>query len=422
MIFKNKYLNDINTLFSASVLAAITPILVSPILTRQYSPEDFGAFAFFIAITDILLVLATFQFASAIVIPKKDSKAINLLAVSVAITAIVSTCALALAAIVYWLNIGNFGGAIIHNHLIFIPLLIFFSALYTTLYLWQNRMGRYKTISAARIASVSSIALISVLFGLITFGAMGLILAVIIGKCIGVIFLFYKLMINDWRLLKKIKFKQMLGVAVENKNFPIFTVPAGLFNMFSWQVPAIMFKIFFSISVLGFYDLCHRVLAAPTSLVGTAVQDVFKVRASKDYAEQGSCKKIYIYTLLYLTIVATALFLPLYLFAPGLFKIVFGANWGVAGEYAQVLIPYLAIRFIAGPLGYILYIANKQHIDLIWQSLLSVALFSSIYYGCQSGDPTVALTYLSYSGASLYFVYIVLLYYYSSNRVVVKSD
>lgn len=416
MVLNNKYLNNIATLFSGSILASVAPILVAPILTRQYSPEDFGVFAFFIAATDILIVFSTMRLAFAIVIPKMDSKAMELLAACVGIALIITTISLLIALTVYWSNITILGSTIIHDYLIFIPIQILFSALYTTLYSWHNRMGRYKSIAIARVISVSSIAIISILFGIISFGPAGLIMGVIFGRAIGVVFLFYKLLTKDMSLIKEFKFNRVIASTMEHKNFPLYSVPAGLFNMFSWQVPAIMLKTFFNLSVLGWYDLCHRVLGAPTALIGTAIQDAFKIRAAQDFAQQGNCRRIYLFTLSFLIAIAIILFIPLYLVAPTLFKVVFGANWALAGVYAQILIPFIAIRFVSGPLSYVLFIANKQHVDLVWQAVLSITLFSSIFYGGQSGDPLKALTYLSYSGATMYFIYIVLSYYYALDR------
>jgi O-antigen/teichoic acid export membrane protein len=422
MVLKNKYFNNIATLFSGSLLASVTPILVAPILTRQYTPEDFGVFAFFIAATDILIVFSTLRLAFAIVIPKSDSKAMDLLAACVAIALIVSIISLLIALTVYWSNITILGSTIIHDFLIFIPMQILFSALYTTLYSWHNRMGRYKSIAIARVISVSSIAVISILFGIISFGPAGLIMAVIFGKAIGVGFLSFKLVTNDMSLLKEFKFDRVFASTMEQKKFPLFSVPAGLFNMFSWQVPAIMLKTFFNLSVLGLYDLCHRVLAAPTALIGTAIQDAFKVRAAQDFAQQGNCRRIYLFTLSFLIATAIIIFVPLYFVAPTLFEVMFGANWAVAGVYAQILIPFIAIRFVSGPLSYVLFIANKQQVDLVWQAALSITLFTAIYYGGQSGDPLKALTYLSYSGASMYFIYTVLSYYYASDRGQPKTE
>ena len=48
---KSDFIKNILELATGTSIAQFIPILISPILTRIYTPEDFGLFALFIAIT-----------------------------------------------------------------------------------------------------------------------------------------------------------------------------------------------------------------------------------------------------------------------------------------------------------------------------------------------------------------------------------
>ena len=63
-------------------LAQAIPIAISPILTRLYTPEEFGIFALYIAITAILTILVTGRYELAIMLPKEDEDAVNILSIS----------------------------------------------------------------------------------------------------------------------------------------------------------------------------------------------------------------------------------------------------------------------------------------------------------------------------------------------------
>jgi O-antigen/teichoic acid export membrane protein len=74
------FASDILKLVSGTAFAQIITILASPILTRLYSPEAFGFLAIFISITSIVGVIACMRYELAIMLPKSDEKAANLLA------------------------------------------------------------------------------------------------------------------------------------------------------------------------------------------------------------------------------------------------------------------------------------------------------------------------------------------------------
>ena len=56
---------------TGTTLAQAIPILLSPALTRLYSPESFGALGAYIAASAILIVIATGKYENALLIQKK---------------------------------------------------------------------------------------------------------------------------------------------------------------------------------------------------------------------------------------------------------------------------------------------------------------------------------------------------------------
>jgi O-antigen/teichoic acid export membrane protein len=62
-------------LFAGTAIAQAIPVAISPILTRLYSPEEFGLFALFFSISNLLGVIATARYELAIVLPKDEEDA-----------------------------------------------------------------------------------------------------------------------------------------------------------------------------------------------------------------------------------------------------------------------------------------------------------------------------------------------------------
>ena len=67
----SKIQKNIATLVTGTMIAQAIPIAISPILTRLYTPAEFGSFALYMSIVSILVVIATARYELAIVLPKK---------------------------------------------------------------------------------------------------------------------------------------------------------------------------------------------------------------------------------------------------------------------------------------------------------------------------------------------------------------
>ena len=83
---KSEFSQNVLTLMTGSTLSQAIPIAISPILTRIYTPEDFGLYAVYIAIITILGTIVSGRYELAIMLPKKDEDAINIFALGLVIT------------------------------------------------------------------------------------------------------------------------------------------------------------------------------------------------------------------------------------------------------------------------------------------------------------------------------------------------
>jgi O-antigen/teichoic acid export membrane protein len=69
------------------------------------------------------------------------------------------------------------------------------------------------------------------------------------------------------------------------------------------------------------------------------------------------------------------------IYAPELFSFVFGEKWLVAGQFAQIMIPAIALRFIVSTLSSTLGATKNNKIGAIWKIIyfVSTILVLSIY-------------------------------------------
>ena len=76
-ILKSEFIRNVVTLITGTTVANVLPIAAAPILTRIFTPKDFGLFAFYFSMVTILAVFTTARYELAITLPKKKKLCIS---------------------------------------------------------------------------------------------------------------------------------------------------------------------------------------------------------------------------------------------------------------------------------------------------------------------------------------------------------
>ena len=79
---ESDYKKNVLTLVLGRVVGQALPILMTPFLTRMYSPEEFGIFAVYNTIVTILAMIASGRYCLAIILPNKEIDAKKLVIIS----------------------------------------------------------------------------------------------------------------------------------------------------------------------------------------------------------------------------------------------------------------------------------------------------------------------------------------------------
>ena len=400
---KSEFKRNVLTLFTGTVIAQAIPIAISPILTRLYSPEEFGLFALYMGLAAVLSVIVTGRYDLAVMLPKDDDAAANLVILSLVISVIVSLLTLG----VIFLTSSNIASVLgkpeIEKWLFLLPITIFLIGIYQSLNSWNNRKKRYATLAKNRIYQSSSISLAQVSGGLISGSGFLLIIGDLIGKIISTFILAFKTWKLDSSKFLNTKKSKKWTLAKRYKKFPIFDTGATLANVSAYQMQNILFPIFYGLASAGFYFLVIRVLQAPLSLISASLTDVYKQKLTDPKTTDDDLKRYYKKMFVFLFSTGLPLLVVFMLIGKTLFSLVFGSEWRVAGEYAIILAPMFFIRFIASPLSYFLYLKEKQDIDMLGNVVFFIVGLSSIIFSNSIKD---AVLYMSISFSLLYIAYI----------------
>jgi len=363
---QSEFGRNVLTLMTGTTIAQAIPVAISPILTRMYSPEDFGLLALFVAVTSIFGSVANGRYELAIMLPKKDEDAINIFALGFIITTSLSLILLALVVLFndYFTKFLNNDD--ISLWLYFVPLTVFFSGIYNILSYFNNRKKQYKDLATSIIIKSIVTAIIQLSIGFLKGGVVGLISGQIVSQFFANTTLLLNI-IRDKLLVSKISKVKIVALAKRYKDFPKYTMWAALANTSSLHLTNILIGSFYGGATIGYYFLVQKVLSMPTTLIGRSISGVFFQHATKIKNSNQNVMELFVVTLKKLVIISALFYIPLYFFIEDMFVFVFGSDWIQAAVYAQLILPLLMVQFIVSPLTKINHIYLKNKNSMLWQ-------------------------------------------------------
>lgn len=397
------FASDVLKLVGGTAFAQVLAVIVSPVLTRLYGPEAFGIVAIFMAITGIISVMACLRYEQAIMLPERDEEAINLLGLSLLISATLGLFLLP----VLWLGkeplLRLLNAQVVAAYIWLVPLAVFLSGAFMALNYWNSRTRRFGRLSLARInASISTTG------AKLGAGLMGyptgesLIGAGILGSAISTMVLGGQIWRDDHKiLLESICPKGMMEGLRRYKKFPIIDSWSELLNSISWQLPVFMLSAFFSPTIVGFYAFCNYVLQLPMSFIGGSISQVFFQRAAEAKANGTLSSLVENVFQVFVTLGLVPL-LMLTLIGKEIFIIFFGASWAEAGVYAQILSIWTFFWFISSPLSTVYYVLEKQEFGLKFNLANFITRFLALGIGGLLGDSRISIFLFAISGILVY--------------------
>ncbi|MNK10371.1 colanic acid exporter [compost metagenome] len=401
---------------TGTAISQVIAIALTPILTRNYSPEDFGYYTTFIAVYTILCSFATGKYERVIFLCKSENDIVIVSSLGVTISLLFSVF---FSIIVYITSLffdpSLWGiSPLLLSWLYSIPFLIVINSINLIFLTYLGYKKNFKEVSKSRVIKTLvsiSVSLICIFF-LKNMG--GLVLGELLGLLISTAYLAPKLkfMIQFNRKITA----QFFSFASKYKNFPLYNIPGDLMANASSQIPVFFLTPFYGVQVTGQYSLMRRVLDAPINLVSSSILEVFRQKASEQYLTFGNCRNLFVRTAKNLAVLSILPFSILMIFGSDIFAFAFGEEWHTAGEFAGILALYYFFRFVVSPLSYIFYIAEKQKADFLMQlytfaSSLTIFYLPKFYANSISISETLWLYCFNF--IIIYITYFLLSYKYS---------
>ncbi|PJG60167.1 lipopolysaccharide biosynthesis protein [Aeromonas cavernicola] len=403
----NAFIRNVITLMTGTVIAQAIPIAIIPVLTRVFSPEDFGLLALYSALISILGGAATGRYEIAIMLPESDEDARILLQVSVLVATIVSLI-ISIPVFIFNTQIAKFlGNDDIAAWLYLVPISVFFTGVYQALTYWNNRQKKFSNTAVSRIGQSFFQGISQISFGFMQLVG-GLILGQFVGIFSGLLFLLKKDKTGK-KIFQKTEVMLIKKQMWKYKKYPRYGIFGALCDTGAVQMPILMLTKFYSDSITGMFSLTFRILNMPTSIISSAIAQVlFQKIVEISNTEPENLKKYIIKMFLFLF----GIYLPavpiLFIWGEPLFSLIFGQEWGRAGIYSGYLVIAVAIRFAVSPLSAVLGLEKNIKMGVLWQ-VLYLCTITIVLYFCSSLSVELFLIAFVVHEVVLYLFYLALI-------------
>jgi O-antigen/teichoic acid export membrane protein len=388
--YHSQFIKRVRILIGATAGSQLLLLLASPLLTRLFSPEDFGILATYASLVAFIGVFSCLRYEHAIVIEENSIDATNIVLLSLTILLIIVSITSAFIIFYYDILFDKISHPSLADSLWLLPAGILLSSLYNIFNFWALRNKNFSTIASTRVHQSILTILIQIIFFKI--GYIALLVGYIAGQSFGFIRLVRSSLITfkssyiSYAVIKKVMFRY--------KKFPVYDAPSAMINSAAWEAPTLLLAILFNPALAGFYMLANRIVQLPKSLITGAVSETYYAHAAEEY-RQDSLVKLTCFTLKKLSEIIIPMMMIVILISPNLFDIVFGSDWKQAGVYAQILAAPLTLMYILIPFTRLFSALSLQEHGLFFHSMLLIFRIFGLLIGFYYNDPLLAIILLS---------------------------
>ncbi|MBM3453885.1 MAG: hypothetical protein FJX80_01920 [Bacteroidetes bacterium] len=415
-IQNSQYIQNFTALAGSEIFAQAILIGVTPILTRVYSPAEFGQYEFFKTSALLLVVIGFLNYDASIYSSKNDKERINSVLLSVFVLFAICTIASIGLFIFNDLFVQVFHCKIKNGWFWSLPVYAFFAALTNLMLVALTKEGSFKIISSIKIIVSILVAFTQLFFGWLNWGYWGLVYSSIVVQMIAFALYFKPFYMQFNGDFKDFSFMRLKILMKTYWRLPIIVLPGNFLNNLAQSLP-VFFLGRMDSQVLGYYALAQRIIGFPLKFVTAAVQRLYVKELIDEIEKTGIGVNAYRKNFKIYGIIAIILIFGLLVFTKPLLPFFFGNEWLPAVPYSIVLGIFFCVRFIFGGLSFVMVIGKAPKVDIFWQVFFAILMTLS-FLVCEFLDASPLITILAYVlvGVFSYLIYGVITYTVATSK------
>lgn len=366
LFLSKRLIKSVLVLLSGTIVAQLVPIVLQPLLRRTYSPEDFGKYALFAAVLEIIVTINTFRLEQAVLIPKDENQAYNLVRTSISTAVFVSLLVVPILPILHYFT------GLTYSLLVLLPFCSFFFGLINIGNYWFVRKSFFKKLSFNKLIRRFTEGGFHLVFGFFL-TQLGLVLGSLIGFVIAGIHVFYEL-----KLKKFFSWSEYVSVLSEYKSFILYSVFPALLNIISLFIPLFIFKSKFNDFHTGQFDLTRQVLGVPLVIISGTLSQVLVSHVAQRFHNKLKIMDILLKVLILCIGISFLLIFTINNYGTSIIVFIFGEKWKLAGNLSELLVWGYSFKFLSTCFYNVLIPIDKVRILGWWHILnflISLVLF-----------------------------------------------
>jgi O-antigen/teichoic acid export membrane protein len=400
-----RFARNVAVIAGSQALGQIITIGIAPVLTRLYSPEDYGVMAVWGGLLATLVGIAALRYDWTITMPKDDRTAAALLILTFWIVGAVAV-AVCLAVAVAWWSDATLGWIEpLRPYAWLLPIGVLGAALYQSLSVWVIRHQDLKPLARTRVTQAATGAGISLVGGLAGLGPIGLIAGHLASQIAGTQLLAGRVWRDYSVLLRGVRFEDTVRVARRYMRTAFAACGSSFLNTAGLEWTPVVLAAYYGPREVGWFALSTRVVAVPIGLVGTSVAQAFWSEAAESVHEDPKrLERQFLRAARGLMWVSVAV-AGLGLTSPFFLHYIFGAReWAGMSLYTLYLTPLFVAKVIVSPISHLI-VHEKQHWQFAWDAGRLGVMLGGFFIAARLGwSADAAIIQYSILGAALYAV------------------
>lgn len=397
-------------LTSATAISQTLGILASPVLTRLYSPDDFGVLTLFLSLISLGTTVSAFRYEAAVPLPEDSKDAVAVLVLSVLLTCGISV----VFAFVLW-ALGQAESKVellspVLPYWWLVGLTIAGYGIYNVFSQWLLRERQYAILARTKLQQGFGLVFTQLSLGFLGSGALGLLLGQLVGSVAGIGVMIRSFLCTARPLVRRVRVRDVADMAWRFRRFPVLSAPSAFLNSLGLALPSLFLAARYDTSVTGWYGLTVRIAGLPMTVVGRSIASIYHGELARLVRSKPDELHGFFYrTLSRMAFLGFVLVLVPLVLGSFLIPWVFGPAWAQSGRYLQILAPMYAAQFVASVFGSTLEVLERQDLYLLRELCRTSIVALALYIGTLTGQPPEwAIGILSLAGVIGYALYLYL--------------
>ncbi|MBF4606175.1 lipopolysaccharide biosynthesis protein [Curtobacterium sp. VKM Ac-1393] len=203
--------------------------------------------------------------------------------------------------------------------------------------------------------------------------------------------------------------RTLSAAARHHRRFLVITPWSSMLNVIGQQAPGLLIAAVHGSVAAGFVALTMRVLGAPVGMIADATAQYAAGAFGLRIRSGDPVRHLVVRLVVRLATAGALAALVVVVLGPAVFSTVFGSEWAVSGTYAQILVPAFAIQVAASPVTQVLSMVHRQGAQLTWDVVRLVLSATAVLVPSALGAPMPVVLVTLASAMSLSYAVVLVL-------------